>query len=504
MLRALLPLLLLACAPSSLDSQAVDGIDTVDGDAVEGEFIIDSLLSESMQADLDLLLIDWDAVLGAGLYEAQSPVDTATLTTALRQQLGGVRVESNRVRTASSVNDPYRDLQWNLDMLDIDTAWAWNRGAGATIAVIDTGVSLSGEDAPVNYIAGYDYVDNDWDPSDENGHGTHVAGTIAQATDNGRGVAGVAPEANLMAIRVLDRYGAGSAYWSAKAIIFAAENGADVINLSLGSRYSTAAEADAVRYAAALDVVVVAASGNSGRNTVEYPAAYPEVIAVGAVGANGGVVSYSNGGSGLDIVAPGGDMSRDRNGDGYYDGILQETFALRGRGMAYEFFEGTSMAAPHVAAVAGLLIAEGASPDEVQDILTSTAIDLDGRGWSTRSGFGLLDPVAALSLLGEPGAPVGGGDADEPLEPDDTTAPIISGVDGSRDGETMVIRWTTDEPATTSVVFEQYGRFDGDGSLVRDHEMYFTVDPRETFYFTLVSEDAAGNVTEDGLWVMYP
>ena len=246
---------------------------------------------------------------------------------------------------------------------------------------------------------------------------------------------------------------------------------------------------------------MVAASGNSGRNTVEYPAAYPEVIAVGAVGANGAVVSYSNGGSGLDLVAPGGDMSRDRNGDGYYDGILQETFATRGRGMAYEFFEGTSMAAPHVAAVAGLLIAEGASPTDVQDILTSTAVDLDGRGWSTRSGYGLMDPVAALELLGEPEVPLEDGPADDPS---DTTAPTIGDVDGSRDGETMVIRWTTDEPATSSIVFEQYGRFDGDGSLVRDHEMWFTVDPRETFYFTLVSEDAAGNVAEDGLWVMYP
>ncbi|MFT4625306.1 MAG: serine protease, partial [Myxococcota bacterium] len=480
----------------------------VDSDKVDGEFIIGAELSASLQADLGLDLVDYDPILGAGLYRTGRALDVASLETALKQQLGGVRVEANRLRTVSSVNDPYRELQWNLDLLDIDTAWTWNRGEGVIVAVIDTGVSIDGEDAPVNYIAGYDYVDNDWNPADENGHGTHVAGTIAQATDNGIGVAGVAPDASIMAIRVLDRFGSGSAYWSAKAIIFAADNGADVVNLSLGSRSSTAAERDAVEYAADRDVIVVAASGNSGRNVVEYPAAYPDAIAVGAVGANSAVVGYSNGGTDLDLVAPGGDMNRDRNGDGYYDGILQETFASRGRGMAYEFFEGTSMATPHVAAVAALLIAEGADPRDVRDILTDTAVDLESAGWNTRSGFGLIDPVAALGSIGAPGGPVDdGGDDDtdaDPGEPDDTTAPVIYDVTGSRSGEDMTLLWRTDEPTTTGVIFEEFGRFDDDSGLVTDHEMRFTVDPNTTFYFTLRSEDAAGNVTEDGVWVMYP
>jgi serine protease len=505
MLRALLPLTLLACASSALESTSADNIDAGSSDIVSGEFIISSELSASLQRDLGVHLIDYDVVLGAGLYAATESVDLATLETALKQQLGGVRVEANRLRTLSSVDDPYRALQWNLDLLQIDTAWSWNRGAGATIAVIDTGVTLSGEDSPVNYIAGYDYVDGDWDPSDENGHGTHVAGTIAQATDNARGVAGVAPDANIMAIRVLDRSGSGSAYWSAKAIIFAAENGADVVNLSLGSRYSTSAEEDAVAYAVGRNVVVVAASGNSGRSTVEYPAAYPGVIAVGAVGADARVVGYSNGGSALDIVAPGGDMSRDRNGDGYYDGILQETFDSQGRGMAYEFFEGTSMATPHVAAIAGLLIAEGAEADQIENILLSTATDLEGAGWNTRSGYGLVNPVAALEQVGAPGTVADDGSGDvEPGEPADTQAPAIFDVSGERTGSSMVIRWSTDEPSTTGVLFEDHGLFDGDEVLVTQHEMGFTIDRYETYYFTLVSEDAAGNLTEDGVWVMYP
>jgi hypothetical protein len=135
----------------------------------------------------------------------------------------------------------------------------------------------------------------------------------------------------------------------------------------------------------------------------------------------------------------------------------------------------------------------------------STATDLEGAGWNTRSGYGLVNPVAALEQVGAPGTVADDGSDDvEPGEPADTQAPAIFDVSGERTGSSMVIRWSTDEPSTTGVLFEDHGLFDGDEGLVTQHEMGFTIDRYETYYFTLVSEDAAGNLTEDGVWVMYP
>ena len=191
------------------------------------------------------------------------------------------------------------------------------------------GVRGGGPDGITTLLGGYDAYYDDDDPSDNDGHGTFVAGTIAQSTNNGRGVAGMAPGASILPVKVLSDQGFGDVRALANGIVYATDQGADVINMSLGSPSSSQTEYRAIQYAYDRDVVLVAASGNEFARSISYPAAYPEVIAVGAVRASGTRSPYSNTGSGLEIVAPGGDLNRDDNGDGYADGVLRAKAACK-------------------------------------------------------------------------------------------------------------------------------------------------------------------------------
>ncbi|MFT5682873.1 MAG: serine protease, partial [Myxococcota bacterium] len=272
--------------------------------------------------------------------------------------------------------------------------------------------------------SGYDFVNNDSNAADDNGHGTHVAGTIAQATDNSSGVAGLAYDATIMPIKVLDSSGSGYVSDTVLGINYAVTNGADVINLSLGSTSYSSAEAAAVANAYSNGVFVAAATGNSGGSSVDYPAAYSGAVAVGATRYGNALASYSNKGSAVDLVAPGGDTSRDDNGDGYADGVLQETFS--GSTWSYYFFQGTSMAAPHVAAAAAMLMAEGASNTDAEAALIATATDLGSSGWDSSYGYGLIQPDAALALLSSSTDDDGDG-YDTSTDCDDTDSTINPG-----------------------------------------------------------------------------
>ena len=314
-------------------------------------------------------------------------------------------------------NDPYYPLQWHLDNIDyggINMEAAWDIQAGKTdiiVAVVDTGVAYEDyvdgveeyKQAPdlanTSFVSGYDFVNLDNHPNDDNGHGTHVTGTIAQSTDNGIGVAGVAFNGSIMPVKVLNRDGIGTYFDVADGICFAADNGASVINLSLGGDDPAIILEDAVAYAYNKGVTIVAASGNGGVEAVKYPAAYDSyVIAVGATRYDEAVTWYSNGGLSLDLTAPGGDLSLDQNNDGYGDGVSQQTFDYDPLCFSYFFYQGTSMAAPHVAGVAALLIANGiTSPDQVRDALHSTAEDKGEIGWDKWYGWGIVDAYAALN-----------------------------------------------------------------------------------------------------------
>jgi len=300
-------------------------------------------------------------------------------------------------------NDPDYPKQWNLRLIGMPDAWEMSHGKGVIVAVLDTGVAYETRGPfvripdlkGIRFAPGYDFVHDTDHPNDDNGHGTHVAGTIAQATNNAEGVAGIAFEATLMPVKVLDASGTGTSADIADGIRWAVDHGARVLNLSLGGfGYSRVIE-NAVAYARGKGAVVVAAAGNHGDGTVAYPAAYAGAVGVGAVGPDGMRAPYSAWGEQLDLLAPGGDKRRGDEG-----GILQATIARGAPGTpVYASYQGTSMATPHVSGVAALLFAAGAkTPGEVERALYAGASGPGG--WTRERGHGLLDAAGALRALG--------------------------------------------------------------------------------------------------------
>ena len=353
------------------------------------------------------------------------------LATVQRFKTRGLKASLNYIVHATDIpNDQFYPYQWHFSSVQSEDAWGMSSGEGVTVAVLDTGIASGGNDGINCIVSSRDVVNNDDYPEDGNGHGTHVSGTIAQSTGNGIGVAGLAFNACIMPVKVLDDTGTGSFADMAEGIHYAVDNGAQVINMSVGTNARFGIRNDpimdaALNYAHQNNVTVVCAAGNDEfRQNVSYPAIYPTTIAVGATDLNNNVTFYSNKGEGLDIVAPGGDLTQDLNGDGYADGILQETLISGSWG--YYFFEGTSMASPHVAAVVAMLDAlnPNFTPDIVYQILTTTALDLDEPGYDTTSGYGLVQAYDALRGTDAEGDADGDGIFDE-----DDNCPLISNSD---------------------------------------------------------------------------
>lgn len=298
-------------------------------------------------------------------------------------------------RSTVPVDDEFFILQWNFKQLGMDEAWNIVEGDDSVIvAIIDTGISENISDLiGTSFTNGWNFVGNDDDTYDDNGHGTHVSGTVAQTTNNGYGTAGMAYGVTLMPIKVLNSNGEGYSSDIAAGIIKAADLGADIINLSLSGDQFNQTTYDALEYAYDVKgVTIFAASGNDCSATVGYPAAYEEfVIAVGATTRGGEKASYSNYGPQLDIVAPGGDMTVTQS-----DGILQQSVF---NGLeAFYYLEGTSMATPHAAALGALLLSRNPelSPAEIYTAITETAVDLGTVGVDDYHGYGLISPAAAL------------------------------------------------------------------------------------------------------------
>ena len=363
--------------------------------------------------------------------QAKLVEDTLHAVKALRGRADVASADLNYIRKINAIpNDPHYSRQWHYPLLSLPSAWDVTTGQNAIVAVIDTGVLLNHPDLQGQFVAGYDFISNrniandgdgiDNNPNDNGDspgtgshsyHGTHVAGTIAAASNNSKGVAGVAWNAKIMPLRVLG-VGGGTDYDISQAVRYAAglsndsgkvpEKRADVINLSLGGGGSSFAAQQAFNEARAAGVIIVAAAGNESTSAPSYPAAYDGVISVSAVDPQKQLAPYSNYGNKIDVSAPGGDTSVDRNGDGFSDGVLSTLASGDGVGITYNYklYQGTSMATPHMAGVVALM--KSANPDltpvQMDTLLADSQLteDIGNAGWDNKFGYGLINAQLAV------------------------------------------------------------------------------------------------------------
>jgi thermitase len=289
-------------------------------------------------------------------------------------------------------NDAQWSLQWGPQKIGAD--WAWNTTAGSSsviVAVVDTGVDYTHPDLAANYVPlGYDWVNNDADPMDDFGHGTHVAGIIAAVINNSLGIAGLA-QVRIMAEKVLDSNGEGMVSDIAEGIVHAVDHGARIINLSLGSNVNSNLLHEAVRYAYDHGVLVVAAAGNDATDQEHYPAAYDEVVAVSATDKLDNPANFTDYGSWVDVAAPGVNV---------YSTMPTHRVTMNDEGfnLNYDYLSGTSMACPHAVGVAALIWSRfpGMTRDQVWAQLQYSADDLGKPGFDVYYGFGRINARKAV------------------------------------------------------------------------------------------------------------
>ncbi len=338
-------------------------------------------------------------------------------------------------------------IDWGVSRIGANQVWNSASGTGVIVAIIDTGIELTHSDLSSRVTTGYDFVNNDSNPTDDNGHGTHVAGIVA-STSNESGTVGVANTTTLMPVKVLNNQGYGYLSDVAKGIYYAADHGAKVINLSLGTTYDSSTLKSAIQYAANKGVFIAAAAGNASASACEYPAAYSYSMCVVATDSNNKLASFSN--TGGEIAAP---------------GVSNYSTYING---TYRYMSGTSMATPHIAGAAAVIFSycKDCSSSDVRALIKSTAVDLGNIGIDSVFGAGLVDLVAAIDSLTQEEAT-----ATPPEETPTTTEPQtqIQGQNGSNPSIKQTIKIT--EPQ----VDERQKRYTA--KTEEDITVKFTLDP---------------------------
>ncbi|WP_435063279.1 S8 family serine peptidase [Halobaculum sp. EA56] len=385
--------------------------------------------------------------------------------------------DNETLETQLTPNDPQFGSQYAPQQVNADDAWDTTLGdSSVTVAIVDTGAQYDHPDLAGNYASnpGYDFADGDSDPypdapSDEY-HGTHVSGCAAAVVDNDTGVAGQGNSA-LINGRSLDESGSGSTADIADAIQWATDQGADVINLSLGGGGYTDTMKNAVSYADDNGALVVAAAGNDGSSSVSYPAAYAECVAVSAVDSNEDLASFSQYGDEVELCAPGVN-------------VLSTTTEARG---SYEELSGTSMATPVVSGVAGLTLAQWSSLTnrELRDHLKATAADVGLS--SEEQGSGQVDALAAVTT--DPSDSGGGGGGD-----DSTTGSVDGSLSGYWDYDDYTWSWTYSSPSR--VVVELDGPSDADFDLYVNTGTTENASP-SNYDYASTSTDSRESITID-------
>jgi len=360
---------------------------------IRGNYVKDEILARFKDSATDEMIAE---CLKQVTGEIKSTIDEISVTViqidavnvsnavATLSACPGVRyVEPNYIATMADTipTDPGWGLQYGFVNIRAPQGWDLSRGSSSiTIAIVDTGVDLGHADLASKIVPGYDFVNNDAIAQDDHGHGTHVAGIAAAVTNNNTGVAGTSWRARIMPVKVLNAAGGGTFADAANGIIWAADNGAQIINLSIGGPTSSVVLQNAVNYADGLGVLVIAATGNNGNTPVLYPAAYPNVIAVGATDSSNNLAGFSNFGAEMDLVAPGVSIYSTSPG-------------------GYAYRNGTSMATAFVSGFAAILRGlPGNSAATVRSIMESTALDLGPAGWDAFYGNGLIQMDAAIQL----------------------------------------------------------------------------------------------------------
>jgi hypothetical protein len=381
-------------------------------------------------------------------------------------------------------NDPSYYKQWAHQKVQSEQAWEIaTGGSNVTIAIIDTGIDENHPDLKNKIVAGYDWVGDDSNPHDLNGHGTHVAGIAAAVTDNGKGIAGMSWGARIMPLRVLDFEGFGYNSDITAAINWAVAHHAEVINLSLGGEDQSQSMQNAINSAHTAGTLVVAAMGNyrDEGNPTMYPAAYQNVMAVASTGPDDIYAFYSQYGSHTDIAAPGGEMGP------YTDGIYSTmpTYPVYlttnfGFYTNYDYLHGTSQASPHVAGLAALLWSADPSltPDQVQTRIENSAVDLGPSGWDSTYGHGRINAYQTLKAY-------------EALD-----APNLYTISNSDGDGSYLVDWSSVSGATSYTLQEDDNQaFTSPKTIYNGANTQYQVNGRETgfWYYRVRASNGNGN-----------
>lgn len=338
-------------------------------------------LVQDMNLFTDLPLISLDQINSVIVSVPIGEVETLTQMLQSNNEVIYVEPDSEIVAVDLIPSDPGVVNQYYLDYINAFSGWDLSTGVSSTvIAILDTGVDLTHVELVDKLLKGIDLVNHSETPQDDNGHGTRIAGIAAAESNNAIGISGVNWHAKILPVKVLDSIGNGSFSTLAQGIIWAVDHGSNIINLSLGGTKSSELLKDAINYAVQNNVMVVASSGNNGQSTILYPACYDSVLAVGAITGQKTYASFSNYGTGLDVVAPGENIYSINNGGGYTVG------------------SGTSYSAPMVSGLAAILC--GIIPfcpiNQIEDAIVNSVVDLGEPGWDPFFGYGLIQVDSAI------------------------------------------------------------------------------------------------------------
>lgn len=358
--------------------------------------------AELTVAQMGGLVVGWLAPLHIAQvrHAPSTTLVTASSIWALAQSEPSITfVETGTIVTGEDLGDTFPsdyddpallipDESYGLTQVHALEAWGVVTGTQEVIiAVLDTGINPNHPEFAGRIILGPDYINEDDDPTDDHGHGSHVAGIAAAALDNANGGAGICPNCSILAVKVLNENNAGTWWSAAQGITYAVDHGARVINLSLGANVPSSTIKSAIDYALEKGVFIVAAAGNSASSNRFYPAAYDGVVGVSATNSSDEPWGLSNRGSFIDVAAPGHLIfGPDKTLENEYGG--------------YVYKSGTSMAAPHVAGLAGLLFSQHQerTSEEVFGIITQSASDLGEGSWDDFYGYGRIDALAAVTF----------------------------------------------------------------------------------------------------------